>query len=181
MKKNKQGFTLIELLVVIAIIGILSTMAVVALGSARSKARDAKRQSDLKIFQTAIEMNISDNGAAPTVPANWAALATALATYLPGGLPEDPSSTPRIWCYCVDSASTSKYLVGTTIENDTTSIAGDLDTQELVAGTLGIYDIDTECRCSDDAVPAAFDCRDGSNGTVDSFATDTAICLGTTS
>ena len=46
---NKQkGFTLIELLVVIAIIGLLSTMAVVSLNSARAKARDAKRLSDVR-------------------------------------------------------------------------------------------------------------------------------------
>lgn len=36
--KNKYGFTLVELLVVIAIIGILSTVAVVNLNSAREKA-----------------------------------------------------------------------------------------------------------------------------------------------
>ena len=49
---NKKGFTLIELLVVIAIIGLLSTLAVIALGSARQKSRDAKRLSDLKQVQT---------------------------------------------------------------------------------------------------------------------------------
>lgn len=39
--KNKKGFTLVELLVVIAIIGILSTVAVVNLNSARDKAKAA--------------------------------------------------------------------------------------------------------------------------------------------
>ena len=50
------GFTLIELLVVIAIIGLLSTMAVVSLNSARGKARDAKRVSDVKQISNLIEM-----------------------------------------------------------------------------------------------------------------------------
>ena len=44
---NKKGFTLIELLVVIAIIGMLSSLAVVSLNSARNKAKDAQIQSDL--------------------------------------------------------------------------------------------------------------------------------------
>ncbi|MBT7553331.1 type II secretion system protein [bacterium] len=39
--KNKKGFTLVELLVVIAIIGILSSVAVVNLNSARSRAKEA--------------------------------------------------------------------------------------------------------------------------------------------
>ena len=45
--KNKKGFTLVELLVVIAIIGILSTVAVVNLNSAREKARIAAVRGNL--------------------------------------------------------------------------------------------------------------------------------------
>jgi len=65
MKLNKKGFTLIELLVVIAIIGLLSTLAVVSLNNARSKARDAKRVSDIKQIQTSLELYFNDNNAYP--------------------------------------------------------------------------------------------------------------------
>lgn len=58
--KNNKGFTLIELLVVIVIIGILATLATVALSSARGKARDARRVSDVKQIMTALEMYYND-------------------------------------------------------------------------------------------------------------------------
>jgi len=62
---SKKGFTLIELLVVIAIIGLLATLAVVALNNARAKSRDAKRVSDIKQVQTALELYYSDQGGYP--------------------------------------------------------------------------------------------------------------------
>lgn len=65
MKNNKKGFTLIELLVVIAIIGLLSTLSILALNSARARARDAKRIADVKQIQTALEMFYNDTGNYP--------------------------------------------------------------------------------------------------------------------
>jgi prepilin-type N-terminal cleavage/methylation domain-containing protein len=63
--KAKRGFTLIELLVVIAIIGLLSTFAVVQLGSARKKARDAKRITDIKQLKAAFTLAIDASGGFP--------------------------------------------------------------------------------------------------------------------
>lgn len=69
MLNNRKGFTLVELLVVVAIIGLLSTLAVVALGNARQKARDARRVSDIKQIQTGLELYFSDNNSYPIVAA----------------------------------------------------------------------------------------------------------------
>jgi prepilin-type N-terminal cleavage/methylation domain-containing protein len=69
MKKQQKGFTLIELLVVIAIIGLLASVVLLALGTARSKARDAKRLSDLRQIGTAMDLYYSSCNSYPIVTA----------------------------------------------------------------------------------------------------------------
>jgi prepilin-type N-terminal cleavage/methylation domain-containing protein len=60
--KKQGGFTLIELLVVIAIIGILASVILASLDSARNKAKDAAISGDLATIQTQMEMYFNDNG-----------------------------------------------------------------------------------------------------------------------
>src|SRR5678815_5598750 len=56
MKKLQKGFTLIELLVVIAIIGILSSVVLASLNSARGKGNDAKTKATLSGARAAAEI-----------------------------------------------------------------------------------------------------------------------------
>ena len=63
--QNYRGFTLIELLIVIAIIGVLSTVLMVNFIGIRERARDARRKSDLRQIQQALELYKADVGAYP--------------------------------------------------------------------------------------------------------------------
>ncbi|MBM3261557.1 type II secretion system protein [Candidatus Kaiserbacteria bacterium] len=99
-KKTSAGFTLIELLVVIAIIGMLASIILASLNTARVKSRDARRVADMNQMRNAIELYNDtighyphSNGAwtsfdsptyspNPIVNPNVANLSTALSPYL---------------------------------------------------------------------------------------------------
>lgn len=144
---QRKGFTLIELLVVIAIIGILSTLAVVALNSAREKSRDAKRVSDVKQVQTALELYFGDQNGYPSVgtAANlgagnylcldedgFGATCDAGGTTYMGLVPAAPTPpTGNAYAYCsatsaaptTCAASTESYMIAFTLEGVTGGLA----------------------------------------------------------
>ncbi|HET8581476.1 MAG TPA: prepilin-type N-terminal cleavage/methylation domain-containing protein [Candidatus Paceibacterota bacterium] len=114
---SSRGFTLIELLVVIAIIGILSAVVLTSLNSARTKARDARRESDMKSVQLALELEYDKSGGYPTA-------LTALVTddFLPS-VPTDPSSANNGYGYvalpsgCNNSSSMcTSYVLAAILE-----------------------------------------------------------------
>jgi len=85
----KKGFTLIELLVVIAIIGILSSVVIVSLNNARSKARDSARKSNAQAMTTAFALYASEQSPevapteADTATTGWTVDATATTIGIP--------------------------------------------------------------------------------------------------
>jgi len=63
--RAERGFTLIELLVVISVIGLLASMILVSLNSARVKARDARRLADMRQISTSLGLYYDKNGFYP--------------------------------------------------------------------------------------------------------------------
>lgn len=84
MKMNlKKGFTLIELLVVVAIIGILASVVLASLNSARAKGADAAIKANLANVRPQAEIYYDNNSgyssaAIATLPATGCSTATSL-------------------------------------------------------------------------------------------------------
>ncbi|MEI6379245.1 MAG: LamG-like jellyroll fold domain-containing protein [Candidatus Falkowbacteria bacterium] len=91
--EHAKGFTLIELLVVVVIIGVLASLVMIGLNTSRSKARDAKRVTDIKQIQNALDLYFSSNNAYPAYVTPGQALMDAAGTTYMNKVPTNPLPT----------------------------------------------------------------------------------------
>jgi type II secretion system protein G len=163
---RNKGFTLIELLVVIAIIGILSSVVLASLGTARQKARDATRVSDIKNIQLALELFFdgsqgypanTDGANAHLFPAAAATNVTGklVPTYLPQ-LPANPTGTTVGYVYkCTANSGTTaevttagnlcgSFILGASLER-TDNISLNNDNDATITGGTSITGAGTTC------------------------------------
>ena len=118
-KNSKKGFTLIELLVVIAIIGILSSVVLASLNSARKKGRDTRRVADIQQLQLALELEFDKSRAYP------ATLATLVTNGFISVIPTDPiGSTAYPYFFC---SATAYHLGATLEESSNAALSSDLN------------------------------------------------------
>ncbi|MBP9702571.1 type II secretion system protein [Candidatus Woesebacteria bacterium] len=117
----KRGFTLIELLISMAILGILATLGFGNFKTARLKAADAKKKSDLTTIAKSLEAYVNDHRVYPnntlsgeiecTPACPWGSPMTDGTTTYASGLPTPTTS------YVYDSDGIS-YTLYTRLEND---------------------------------------------------------------
>lgn len=131
MKRLAHGFTLIELLVVISIIGILATLVTANLNSARSRARDAERKSDLKNIETALKLYSNDNNglypASNAIPWGtiWQSAGNAIYMQV---VPQDP-------LYNASDSNSQKYQYVLGQSGDTFTLSACLENNSDSQGT----------------------------------------------
>lgn len=122
------GFTLIEMLVVISLIGILATLVVANLNSARERARDAQRKSDLRNIQTGLRLYYNDNNAYPassngsivgcdSTSCTWGGSWENDGVTIMNVLPADPLSTTQNYVYTRSATDTDAYTLYACLEN----------------------------------------------------------------
>jgi prepilin-type N-terminal cleavage/methylation domain-containing protein len=125
-KSGQRGFTIVELLIVIVVIGILAALVIVTFSGIQQKARDTKRQTDVKALHSMLEAFYAQDGSgypilADVNVASWRATnmkgldATALC---------DPSAADQTDCVLVATPAADSYAYQTWDSDGTTACTG---------------------------------------------------------
>ncbi len=127
MTALKKGFTLIELLMVFAIIAVVATFFITYSTGGTKKARDAKRESDIKQYQNSLEIFAAKNSTlypSQTTAAGVQASTTLCQNLTLTSCPEDPinsSNSSYMYRYQSDGSGSgtvnaTKYVLWTQFE-----------------------------------------------------------------
>lgn len=135
-QKKSKGFTIVELLIVIIVIGILATLVIALFTSAKKKARDSQRQTDIVALQGYIEGYYAETGKYPTLAnindSTWRG--TNMEGLDPAALadPKDPTSQTL-----VATTTTNRYLYAVTPNGCDNGAGGDCSAYTLTATLEG--------------------------------------------
>lgn len=155
-KKYTKGFTLIELLVVIAIIGILTAIITANLTGAKSKARDAKRISDLAQIQLTLEQVFDRCGKYPqmdgdatngTINESSVCTVDGVSYSVNTFISQIPTFYGTKYNYFVNNnGNPTDYILKTKLENNNVVLIDDIDNTDSygvsVAGGCGENTVD---------------------------------------
>lgn len=138
-KSQTRGFTLIELLVVIAIIGILASVVLASLNSARDKGEDAAIKSNLNNARAQAELFYDNNNRTYTTVCttgtnNISALITAATNGGGGAAAAECADDAAAWAaqkqlnvggfYCVDSTGAATTTAADSIADGSDYVCG---------------------------------------------------------
>jgi prepilin-type N-terminal cleavage/methylation domain-containing protein len=115
-KKYSRGFTLTELIIVISILSFLALMIMVYLRTQVFKGNDARRKTDIKKIQIAVEEYEKDHDCYPTPDLVVCSPGTGLSPYITK-IPCDPVTNASYYYDYEDSSCPGWYRMYTKLDN----------------------------------------------------------------